>query len=133
MLLDFRGEIRHNAPMSSNEKYNLADLDEDDYETVLATDINFTGEIKFARPLMVKGKVSGKLESGSDLTIEESAVVHAAIFADRVIVKGEVVGNITAKTSVNVYASGRLTGDITSPEVVLEPGCFFSGSCTMQQ
>lgn len=126
-------KFKHNARMATNEKYNLADLDEDDYETVLATDIDFTGTIQFARPLMIKGKVSGKLESASDLTIEESAVVNAAIFADRVIIRGQVSGNVTANTSVTVYASGRLTGDITAPEVVLEPGCFFSGICTMQQ
>lgn len=119
--------------MTINEKYNLADLDEDDYETVLEADIDFTGNIQFAKPLMVKGKVSGRMESNSDLTIEETAQVRASIFADRVIIKGEVFGNISARTSVNVYASGRLTGDITAPEVVLEPGCFFSGICTMQQ
>lgn len=119
--------------MAGNEKYNLADLDEDDYDTVLETDIEFTGTIEFAKPLMIKGSVSGKLESNSDLTIEESATVRADIHADRVIVKGQVFGNITAKTSVNVYSSGKLTGDITAPEVVLEPGCFFSGICTMQQ
>lgn len=119
--------------MTTNEKYNLADLDESDYDTVLENDIEFTGDIYFEKPLMIKGKVSGKLESSSDLSIEESAIVNANIFVDRVIIKGKVVGNVTAKTSVNVYASGQLTGDITSPEVVLEPGCFFSGICTMQK
>ena len=118
--------------MSINEKYNLADLDEDDYDTVLATDIEFNGTIQFSKPLMIKGKVSGKIESNNDLTIEETADVRATIYADRVIVKGHVIGNITASTSVNIYASGHLTGDITSPEVILEPGCFFSGACKMQ-
>lgn len=117
--------------MAINEKYNLADLDEDDYDTVLEYDIDFVGNVQFSKPLMIKGTVAGKLESDSDLTVEKTAVVRANIFADRVIIKGEVKGNITAKTSVSVYASGKLTGDINAPEVFLEPGCFFSGVCTM--
>lgn len=119
--------------MATNDKYNLADLNEGDYDTVLENDIEFSGEIQFSKPLMIKGNVSGKLQSDSDLTIEEDANVRANIYADRIIVKGQVVGNITAHRSVNVYSTGRVTGDITSPEVVLEPGCFFSGVCTMQQ
>lgn len=119
--------------MVIDNTYNLADLDEDDYDTVLESDIEFNGEIQFSKPLMIKGTVAGKLQSNSDLTIEESAVVRANIFADRVIVKGQVFGNIQANRSVNVYSSGRVSGDITAPEVILEPGCFFSGICTMQQ
>lgn len=121
------------AQMAQSEKYNLADLDDDDYDTVLAEDIEFNGNIRFSKPLMIKGRVFGKLESNNDLTIDETAFVKANITADRVIIKGEVAGNVTANTSVNVYASGKVTGDITAPEVVLEPGCFFSGVCTMQQ
>ena len=119
--------------MAEIEKVNLLDLDEEDYDTVLASDIFFDGAIKFEKPFMIKGTVQGSIQSSSDLMIGEYAKVKAKIDADRVIIKGEVIGDVTATTSVHVFSSGKLTGDVTAPEVTLDSGCFFSGICTMNR
>ena len=119
--------------MIETDKIELIDLDEEDYDTVLAPDIFFDGAIQFEKPFMIKGTVQGSIQSSSDLTISEGAQVKAKIAADRVIIKGEVIGNVTAATSVHVFSSGKLTGDVTAPEVVLDSGCFFSGVCTMNR
>ncbi len=117
--------------MAVAEKVNLLDLDEEDYDTVLAEDIYFTGRIDCQRPFMIKGSVDGKLLSTSDVTVEENAVVNADIKADRVVIKGEVHGNVVADTMVHVFACGTLDGDVTAPEVELESGCVFNGICKM--
>ena len=119
------------AAMNETDKIELIDLDEEDYDTVLAPDIMFDGIIKFQKPFMIKGTVQGNIQSVSDLMISEHARVKATIYAERVIIKGEVIGNVTAETSVHVFPSGKLTGDVTAPEVTLDSGCFFSGICTM--
>jgi len=119
--------------MVDNKDNDLLDLDEEDYDTVLATDIDFTGTIQFAEPLMIKGKVSGIIDATSDLLIDSGALVKADIKASRVIIKGSVEGNVTATQMVHVFSSGRLNGDVSAPEVVLESGCFFSGICTMNR
>lgn len=112
---------------------DLLDLDEEDYDTVLAPDIDFTGTIEFSEPFMIKGRVSGKIDATSDLLIDTGAIVKADIHATRVIIKGVVEGNIHATAMVHVFSSGKLIGDVTAPEVVLESGCFFSGICTMNR
>lgn len=117
--------------MVDNKDNDLLDLDEEDYDTVLAPDIDFTGTIQFEEPFMIKGRVSGSIEASSDLMVDLGAVVKANIQANRVIIKGEVDGNVTATQMVHVFSSGKLNGDVTAPEVVLESGCFFTGICTM--
>ncbi len=112
---------------------DLLDLDEEDYDTVLAPDIHFTGSIEFAEPFMIKGKVTGRIEATSDLMIDTNATVQADIHASRVVIKGAVEGNVRADRMVHVLSTGKLTGDVTAPEVVLESGCFFSGICTMNR
>ncbi|MEL3906034.1 MAG: polymer-forming cytoskeletal protein [Treponema sp.] len=119
--------------MIEADKIELIDLDEEDYDTVLASDIFFNGIITFKQPFMIKGTVEGTIQSSSDLMISEHAHVKAKIEADRVIIKGEVIGNVTAATSVHVFSSGTLKGDVTAPEVILDSGCFFSGVCTMNR
>jgi cytoskeletal protein CcmA (bactofilin family) len=119
--------------MVDNKDNDLLDLDEEDYDTVLAPDIDFTGTIQFSEPFMIKGRVSGQIDATSDLLVDLGAIVKADIKANRVIIKGAVEGNVSATEMVHVFSSGRLTGDVTAPEVVLESGCFFSGICTMNR
>ncbi|HNQ97022.1 MAG: polymer-forming cytoskeletal protein [Spirochaetales bacterium] len=119
--------------MVDNKDNDLLDLDEEDYDTVLAPDIEFTGTIEFTEPFMIKGKVSGQIMATSDLLIDEGALVKADIQANRVVIKGSVEGNVTATQIVHVFSSGRLNGDVSAPEVVLDSGCFFSGICTMSR
>jgi len=112
---------------------DLFDLEEEDFDTILASDITFSGNIKFSKPFMIRGKVSGSIEATSDLIVDTEAVVKAGISASRVLVRGKVDGDIVAKDIVFVSASGSVNGDITSGQVVLEPGSKFSGRCTMTQ
>lgn len=117
--------------MAEIEKIDLLDLDEEDYDTVLESDIYFTGRIECRKPFMIKGHIEGQLFSSSDVTIDENSMVKADIRADRVVIKGSVEGNVTADTMVHVFSCGKLIGDVTAPEVVLESGCVFNGICTM--
>lgn len=109
------------------------ELEEEDFDTVLADDISFDGTIQFAKPFMIKGTVSGVIDATSDLVIDSMATVSADITANRVLVKGQVDGNITAQNLVFVTRKGRVHGDITAKEVVLEPGSTFTGRCVMTE
>lgn len=107
------------------------DLEDESFDTVIEPGIKFTGNIKFVKPFMIRGVVNGKIDATSDLVIDTGAEVNADISAVRVLIKGKVCGNITAKKLVFVSASGNLDGDITAAQVVLEPGSTFSGRCSM--
>lgn len=106
-------------------------LEEESFDTMMASDINFSGTIRFVKPVIIKGNVSGKIDATSDLVVDTDALVKADIKAKRVLVRGKVVGNVTAESLIFVSNTGSLNGDITAEEVVLEPGSVFSGKCTM--
>jgi len=107
------------------------DTDEEDFDTVMASDISFSGTIRFTKPFMIKGRMNGNIEATSDLLIDTDAEVNADIIADRVLVRGKVKGNVIGKKLVYVTSSGSVNGDITSGQVVLEPGSSFTGKCSM--
>ena len=107
------------------------DTDEEDFDTVLASDITFKGNISFDKPFFIKGRVSGRIKSASDLLIDTEAVVEADIVSSRVYVRGKVIGDIDAAQLIYITSSGSVKGDISSRKVVLESGAVFSGKCTM--
>lgn len=110
---------------------DLFDLEEEDFDTILASDIVFKGNIKFTKPFLIRGKVFGSIDATSDLVVDTDSFVSAGIYAGRVLVRGKIEGNITASDIVFVTSSGSVSGDITAKQVVLEPGSRFSGKCTM--
>ncbi len=109
------------------------DLEDELFDTVVEDDISFSGNIKMVKPFLIRGKISGTINTSSDLVIDTNSVVEANINADRVLIKGKVIGNVTSKKLVFITSSGSLDGDIVTQKVVLEPGCNFTGKCQMEK
>ena len=112
---------------------HIKSVEESALDTILAEDIDFTGELSFTKPLMIKGHFKGEIKASGDLYIWDDAHVEARIEANLVSLKGELKGNITARTRVELFSTSRLDGDITAPDVVMESGTRFNGICTMEE
>jgi len=106
-------------------------LEEEDFDTILSSDIDFSGTLSFEKPFLIRGKVSGVIKATGILVVDENAVVNADIDAARVVVRGFVKGDITASEKVEVTISGKLDGNVTAPEIHMESGCLFNGNCKM--
>jgi cytoskeletal protein CcmA (bactofilin family) len=108
-------------------------LEDEDFDTILAQDIDFSGTLIFEKPFLIRGKVSGEISARGLLVVDEEAVVDANINASRVIIRGSVKGNVTAAEKVEIAITGKLVGNVTAPEIFMETGCVFNGRCTMTE
>jgi cytoskeletal protein CcmA (bactofilin family) len=108
-------------------------LEDEDFDTILARDIDFNGVLKFEKPFLIRGTLSGSIEAQGLLVVDEEALVAANINASKVIIRGTVKGDVTASEKVEVTITGKLTGNVTAPEIFLETGCVFNGRCTMTE
>ena len=106
-------------------------MEDTDFDTILSPDIDFTGTLRFEKPFLIRGKVSGEINATGFLAIDENAVVNANINALRVLIRGQVKGDVTAVEKVEITVTGRLAGNVTAPEILMETGCIFNGRCTM--
>ena len=108
-------------------------LEDDDFDTILSEDINFSGTLNFEKPFLIRGKLSGNIIANGLLVVDEEAVVEANINAPRVIIRGSVKGDVTASEKVEVSITGKLVGNVKAPEIYMETGCIFNGRCTMTE
>ena len=106
-------------------------MEDAEFDTILSPDIDFTGTLRFEKPFLIRGKVSGEINATGLLVVDENAVVNANINALRVHIRGQVKGDITAVEKVELTVTGKLSGNVTSPEINMEAGCIFNGRCTM--
>ena len=106
-------------------------IDEEEIDTILAEDIDFTGELKFKEPLMIKGKFTGEIKASNALYVGENAEIEAKIEADMIFSRGRIKGNISAKKRIELFSTAKVEGDITCPELVIESGAVYDGNCNM--
>ena len=96
--------------------------------TTIGPTLHVRGRILGEEDLRVEGRVDGAIELSETLIVEESGIVVAEVQARDVVVRGIVVGNVTATDSVTLDAGAKLMGDIEAPRVILADGAAFKGS-----
>jgi len=89
------------------------------------------GRYTFRGTVMLNGKFKGEISSEDTLIIGERAVIAADIRVGRVMVSGEVTGNLRAMERIELKPTARVFGDMEAPVVVLEEGVLFEGHCRM--
>ncbi len=99
---------------------------------ILGQSVVITGELKATEDLTVEGHLDGKIElRQNSLTIGQNATTEGEIFAQEVVVLGNVTGNISASKKVEIWPNGSVQGDIVSPTVTIAEGATFRGAIDM--
>ena len=103
-----------------------------DVNALLGRGSEFEGKLTFEGTVRIDGKFTGEIVSEGTLIVGEGARVKAEIAVDTVMVQGDVIGNIRAKTGVELHAPGRLRGNMQTAGLVVQKGAVFDGNCVME-
>src|SRR6185369_2521272 len=101
--------------------------------TLLGRGATFEGKLTFEGTVRVDGRFKGEVFTDDVLVIGEGAIVEAQIDVGEVIIQGTVIGNITAKRSIEIHAPGRVKGDLHTPSLQIDKGVMFEGRSFMEQ
>lgn len=102
-------------------------------DTLIGRDVVVEGDLDSQGDVQINGQFSGEIRVSGDLIIGEHAKVKAIIKAVNAYVAGEVEGNIAATEKLEILETGRMTGDVTSQSLAIEPGGILKGSSKMQE
>ena len=94
---------------------------------------HFDGELRFEETFRIDGKFEGKIRSGTELILGDTAEVSAEITVKRVSINGTLRGSVHAAERIELLAHARVTGDIVTPVLKIEEGAQFQGTCQMGQ
>ena len=98
---------------------------------VIGAKTTVKGEISGDEDVLVEGAVEGQVRIAKELRVGPGGVVRATVEAQSVLVSGEIVGDVTAAARVEIQATGRLTGNIKAPRIVIAEGALFKGTSDM--
>lgn len=104
---------------------------EGDVTVFLGADSTLEGVLQFKGQARLDGGFKGRIEGQGTLFIGPQAQVEAEVHSTRVVVSGNLVGNVQASERIELKSPGKLKGNISSPLVVMDEGVLFEGHCSM--
>ena len=107
------------------------DNKENEVKAFLGKGTEFDGKLIFGGSVRIDGDFKGEILGSGTLIVGESANIEANIAADNLLVGGNVRGSIETKKKVEIFSTGRLTGNVKTAIFVVQEGAVFEGDCQM--
>jgi cytoskeletal protein CcmA (bactofilin family) len=103
-------------------------------QALLGQGTEFEGKLVFEGRVRIDGKFKGEIWSEDVLILGPTAEVRANVEVGTLIVRGGALwGDVRARRLVEIYAPARVHGTIESPQMFLDKGASFDGTCTMPE
>ena len=96
-------------------------------ESLIAPDIAIEGRIEGTGHVRIAGKFKGDVDVRGDLLIEAGAKVTGSVRAEKVVIAGELIGNIESAARVELLQTGALTGDLKAGTMTVAAGARMRG------
>jgi cytoskeletal protein CcmA (bactofilin family) len=93
--------------------------------TIIEGDITTNGDMR------IDGSLTGSINVKGKLVVGASGMVEGEIICQNADISGTIKGKIGVAELLALKSSSKLTGDIITNKIAIEPGATFSGSCSM--
>ena len=103
-----------------------------DVHTILGPESTFEGKLTFKGAVHIAGNFNGEIRTNDRLVVGQGARVEATMEVGSIVINGEVIGDVTAKQGVEIHKPGKLRGTVVTPQLMIENGVIFEGTCRMQ-
>lgn len=106
-------------------------INEKEIETIIGHSVRVKGDFHTKGSMQIEGQLEGTLKIGNDLIVGEGAKIIANAHANRMMISGEINGNINAKESLEITETAVINGDIEAKVLSVDPGAQINGKIKM--
>lgn len=96
-------------------------------ESLIAANLTIEGKIEGTGHVRIAGKFKGDVNVQGDLTIEKGAKLNGGVRAEKVIVSGELEGNIDSASRVELLDTAVMNGDLKAGSLTVAAGSKIRG------
>ena len=107
-------------------------LDMQSISTLISEGCIFDGNLKAPAYARIDGQITGDVMVDEGLIIGENGSIHGNVVTKEMVVYGVVNGNLQVN-SLEIKASGKVTGEIRTQTLEVENGAVYDGTLSMTQ
>lgn len=98
---------------------------------LIATGTIVKGDVESNSGIRLDGQLEGNLSARGKVVVGTAGELAGNIMAVNVEISGIIKGNVKAE-QISLKASAKVTGDIITQRLAIEPGAYFFGTCRME-
>jgi cytoskeletal protein CcmA (bactofilin family) len=118
-----KNEIAHETPMLG------ADLGEG--SSVVSFGSSWEGTLKIEGSVRIDGQVTGEIDARETVYVAESAKVDAKVRAKKVVIAGDIEGEVFCSERLEIMPTGRVRAELTTKSLTVFEGAFIEGQIHM--
>jgi len=97
----------------------------------ILTGTTITGDIVCDGNIRIDGTLKGNLTANGKVVIGPSGIIEGELNCQNADISGSVKAKVTVAELLTLKATSKLTGDINTNKLAIEPGANFTGACSM--
>jgi len=111
----------------------MAKINENDSQSVnlIGAGTIIKGDIRSNGDIRIDGTLKGAIHSKGKVVVGTTGVIEGEITCQNADISGDVKVKITVSELLFLKPTAKLTGDIITNKLAIEPGAGFSGTCSM--
>jgi len=98
---------------------------------LIGTGTTIEGNITSNGDIRVDGKLKGILNTQGKVIVGESGNINGEVHCKNFEVEGVIEGKVSVSELLSLRAKSKLTGEIITNKLAIEPGAVFTGKCDM--
>lgn len=101
-------------------------------ESTIGPGTTIRGSIRGEGDLDIHGRIEGSVAVSGELLIAETALIRSDVSGRRVVVRGAILGNISADEAIVLEPGARVVGDLEAPKIGIRPGGLVRGNVSTE-
>lgn len=98
---------------------------------LIASGTTIDGNISSNGDIRVDGTLKGTLTTKGKVIVGDSGKISGEVSCKNFDVEGSIDGKVFVSELLSLRAKSKLTGEITTNKLAIEPGAHFTGKCDM--
>ena len=116
---------------NTNGMSKTAEINSPDRLNRIVEGTSIEGDIRSDSNIRIDGRLKGTIHTKGRLVIGATGVIEGEITCENADIEGIFIGKINVNQLLSLKATAKLTGDIITSKLAIEPGAMFSGACSM--
>jgi len=109
----------------------LKSIEKNDTINSIATGSKLEGDLVSTGDVRVDGTLKGSVKTAGKLVLGDSGIIEGKTQCKSAIIAGEIKGTVQTEELLTLKATAKLSGEIITSKLAIEPGAIFSGKCSM--
>lgn len=98
---------------------------------IIGAGTSIEGDVVSSGDIRIDGNLKGTLKTRGKLVVGPSGSVEGEVSCQNADISGNLRGKLVVTDLLALKSTAKLSGEITTGKLAIEPGADFSGSCSM--